>query len=151
MIPVLEMGKLRPGWWSNWPSVLSPASCLSAINKQHPATWSIPEALDWCDLLRPAKHPCQRQLPPHVICTVIKNQFSGGREVPIVTVCNLLLSLIYYPLSPGSSGMETSAKPFPYFQLNAVVDRSHSPGPKPDQLPLPLHAAPAPQAALQSV
>lgn len=66
----------------------------------------------------------------------------GGREVPVLTVCNLLLSLTYYPLSPGSVGMETSAKPFPCFQPNAGVDRSHSSGPKPDQLPLPLPAEP---------
>lgn len=40
--------------------------------------------------------------------------------------------------------METSAKPFPCFQLNAGVDRSHSSGPEPDQLPLPLPAGPCP-------
>lgn len=59
-------------------------------------------------------------------------------------MCNLLLSLIYYLLSPGSLGMETSAKPFPSFQLNAIVDRFHSSSPKPNWLPLPLPAGPCP-------
>lgn len=31
--------------------------------------------------------------------------------------------------------METSAKPFPCFQPNAGVDRSHSSGPKPEAAP----------------
>lgn len=83
---------------------------------------SIPEPPGWCDLLKPTKHWCQRQLPPHVICAVIKNQFSRGKEVPTLTVCNLLLSLIYYPPSLGSSRMETSAEPFPCFQLNTPGD-----------------------------
>ena len=83
---------------------------------------SISEPPGWCDLSKPTKHWCQRQLPPHVICAVIKNQFSGGKEVPALTVCNLLLSLIYYPPSLGSLRMETSAEPFPCFQLNTTGD-----------------------------
>lgn len=70
--------------------------------------------------MRPTKHQCQRQLPPHVICAVIKDQFSRGKKVPALTVCNLLLSLIYYPASQGSWRIQTSAKPFPCFYLNTV-------------------------------
>lgn len=70
--------------------------------------------------MRPTKHPCQRQVPPHVICAVIKDQFSRGKKVPALTVCNLLLSLIYYPASQGSWRIQTSAKPFPCFNLNTI-------------------------------
>ena len=70
--------------------------------------------------MRPTKHPCQRQVPPHVICAVIKDQFSRGKKVPVLTVCNLLLSLIYYPASQGSWRIQTSAKPFPCFNLNTM-------------------------------
>lgn len=56
-------------------------------------------------------------------------------------MCNLLLSLTCYPLSPGTLGMETSVKPFPCFQMNAVVERSQPASPKPDQLPPTLPAS----------
>lgn len=70
--------------------------------------------------MRPTKYQCQRQLPPHVICAVIKDQFSRGKKAPALTVCNLLLSLIYYPDSQGSWRIQTSAKPFPCFDLNTT-------------------------------
>lgn len=89
------------------------------------------------------KHQCQRQLLPHVICAVIKNQFSGGKEVPAPTACNLLLPLIYHPPSLGSLRMETSAEPFPCFKLS-TAGSSHWLGL--DPLPPPPPTIPPPQS-----
>lgn len=40
--------------------------------------------------------------------------------MPALTVCNLLLSLIYYPASQGSWRIQRSAKPFPCFDLKTM-------------------------------
>ena len=53
---------------------------------------------------------------------LLKINSVGGKEVPALTVCNLLLSLTYYLSSLGSSRMETSAEPFPCFELNTTGD-----------------------------
>lgn len=98
----------------------------SSRTLQTPASWLTPNELVhfgasrlmW--FIETHETPVSATTPPHVICVVIKNQFSGGKGVPALTVCNLLLSLIYYPPSLGSWRMETSAEPFPSFQLNTT-------------------------------
>lgn len=57
-----------------------------------------------------------------------------------LTACNLLLSLIYYPASQGSWRIQTSAKPFPCFNLNTLAGATTGHDPPPPLNPSLLSA-----------
>lgn len=115
-MPMLEMGKLRqigevsdPG--SSRQGVAEPSlrtrSPGSLPRTQQPSADGTQRAgplrsLQAGVIYTGPQTPVSATAPPHVICAVIKNQFSGGRGASAPTMCHLLLSLIYYPPSLGT-------------------------------------------------
>lgn len=88
-----------------------PSQNSSAISKQHPMSWSIPEPPGCGDLSRPSKRQCQRQLRHMSSVLLLKISSLGAKKRPPDNAQSVIVTNVL----PTFSG-----EPFRCLQVNTV-------------------------------